>query len=399
MEIRKLRPEENVHRVLMGSICFGQSDAADRYAMLEKPEDHTDGYDEAWGAFDDDGRLISAMQVTPAQMMMYGKAVKVGLICGVTTLPEARNGRCVRKMFDIIMPLMRDEGMVFSVLYPFSFPFYRKFGYEHAYVRQRATFPIGELEKYPYPDGVKVHDKGGPYEDFAKVYEAFAKDKNLAMVRGKDEWEKLLKRDPHQNREFTYIHYNQAKEPDGYILYDRIAKGVEGPFLMKIRELAWTDKAGLYAMLGFIHGMRSEYEDISWAVPDGTDVFGLVESPWSVSISLDSMIMNRVMDVPAAISLMEAPLGAGSAVIGVTDAFMPENTGAYRIAWENGNLTVEKTTQAPDMEMDIETLAQLVIGFTTPTQASNRKAVTIHGNMDKLTALFPPRNLYLMEHF
>ena len=399
MEIRKLRPEENVHRILMSSICFGDAPPEDRYSFLEEPEKHTSGYEHSWGVFDDEGRLLSCLQVIPARMQINGHPVKFGLVCGVTTLPEVRNSRCVRKMYESIMPHMKDEGMVFSFLYPFSFPFYRKFGYEHAWIKYRASVPISELAKYPYPDGIKIHDKGGPWVDFAKVYETFIQGKNLAMVRGKEEWENLLRRDPYKNREFTYIHYNSANEPDAYILYNREKKDKESTFHLKIVELAWADKIGLHSILGFIYGMRSEYEDFSWMLPNDADIYTLVENPCNVSLSIETIGMNRVLDVPAALRLIVPPPEAGNAVIGITDAFLCYNTGVYCIAWEDGRISIKNTGRSPDMEINIETLAQLITGYQTPAQAQHCQNVVIHSKMEELMALFPLKNLYLMERF
>ena len=400
MEIRKLKPEENVHHKLMCSICFTRhsSSTEDMYAWLKEPEKHTNGYEHAWGAFDDNGRLISCMQVVPAQIMMNGLPVKTGLICAVTTLPEARNARCVRKMFEIVMSHMKSEGMIFSLLYPFSLPFYRKFGYEHAFLRRQANFPISELSRYPYPDGMKVHDKGGPWADFARVYEAFTQDKNLPMVRGENEWERLLNRDPYKNKEFTYIHYNAVGQPDGYVLYSGV-HGEHKTFTMKITELAWVDNTGRNAMLGFIHGLRSEYDEVNWPLASDIDVLSMIDNAWKINLSIDTVVMNRVVDVPAALGLIKAPSGRGRVIIGVTDKFMGDNSGAYSISWENGSLMVEKTGQTPDMEVNVETLVQLISGYLTTAQALCREGVAVHNKTDELSALFPLKNLYLMEQF
>ena len=399
MEIRKLKPEENVHRILMSSICFTANAPEDRYPILQEPEKHTGGHENAWGAFDETGKLLSAMYVPFTQMMMHGQPVKIGQICGVTTLPEARNSRCVRKMFDVVMPMMKDEGAIFSYLYPFSHPFYRKFGYEHTFTRYKAKFPMSELSRYTYPNGIKVYDKGDPWHDIAKVYATFTKDKNQPLARGDAQWKGLLNRDPHKNRQFTYVHYNATGQPDAYIMYDGAYP--DTPIHIKIRELAWTNKEGLYAMLGFVYGLRSEYDTVIWQLPGGLDIFGVVENANLVEISVDTMAMGRIMDVPAALNLIKPPAtNSGSVAISINDSFMPCNTGTYSISWENGQLSAEKSV-APqaDAEMDVMTLAQLVTGYTNISQAQHRRDVTIHSKFDELSAIFTQKNIYLLEHF
>jgi len=399
IEIRKLKPEEKVHSKLMASICFMRTiPPEDRYPWLEKPEEHTKDYDICWGAFDENGRLLSSMMIIPATIRVNGHRVKAGLISGVMTLPEARNSRCVRQIFDVTMEEMKKDGVVYSLLYPFSFPFYRKFGYERAYSRPRATFPISGLSRFPFPDGMKVHDKGGPWADFAKVYEVFAEGKNLAVVRGEKEWTRMLDRDPHKKREFTYIHYNKTGQPDGYVLYKPVVKDASN-VTMNITELVWADKPGLEAMLGFIHGMRSEYTQVSCPFPELFDAYGLVEDHWTMSVSPDAHIMNRVVDVLKALEQMDIPPGKGEFVIGVTDKFLHSNTGAYGIAWEGGALRVETSHQPPDFEVDVETLVQLTTGYLTPAQVIYRDNVAIHGKMEELTAFFPKKDLFMMEAF
>ncbi|MCL2528078.1 MAG: GNAT family N-acetyltransferase [Defluviitaleaceae bacterium] len=398
MEIRKLKPEENVYRKLMGSICFVGNPPEDGYAWLENPQDHTQDYDIAWGAFNETGQLVSGMVVYPAQLLINDTPTKAGLIGYVTTLPEARNSSSVRKIFEKVMINMYEDGVVYSLLYPFSYKFYRKFGYEHAYLRNRATFPISELSHYPYPDGVKAHGKDGPWADFAKVYEVFSKGKTLAMVRGEKQWQNMLNRDPHKNREFTYIHYNTQSQPDSYILYN-YKRNNKNSNTLQIHELAWTSKAGLEAMLGFIHGMRSEYAEVSWVFPSSVDVHGIVGEAWSVEIARDTMIMNRTVNIPAALDLLKPPSAAGSVTIKVTDKFVETNTGTYKVTWEAGSLNAEKANGTPDMEVNVETLVQLTTGYLTPAQALYRQDVVIHSKMQELTALFPIQEHYLIEGF
>ena len=383
MEIRKLKPEENVHRKLMSSICFARhSGNEDRLAWLEKPEEHTEGYEHAWGAFDESGNMISSMIAEPAHILINDKPVKVCLIIAVTSLPEARNAGGVRKIFDAIHPYMKKEGMVFSLLHPFSFEYYRKFGYEHNYVKYRADFQISGLSRYPYPTGMRVCNS---WEELAKIYDKFTRGKSMAMIRGEKEWKKLLQGDPHKTKDFVYIH------SDGYIIYRAESRDKHG--LMNIKEIAWTSKQGLEAILGFIYGMRSEYSEVSWHLPGGPDIFSLVSEAFDVKINIESLVMTRVLDIPAALELCTAPSGKSSVVISVT------YHDVYQVSWADSKIKAEKTSLAPNMEVDITTLAQLTTGYMNPEQALYRPDVTIHSKMEELTALFPKKAQYLMEFF
>jgi len=397
MEIRKLKPEENIQRELMASICFLDIEPEDRYAWLNSPLDHLDDLDYAWGAFSEDGTLFSSVIVKPEAMMFNGQSVKMAFTGGVTTLPEARNAGGVRKIYEKVFPKMKDDGILFSFVYPFSFPFYRKFGYEQSYSRSRFFIPIDALNIYSYPSGVRAHKKGDSPRDFIKVYNQFIKDKNLAIVRSDDEWQEILNRDPHLKREFTYIHYDNQGESNAYVLYTPVQKDDE--CLLVIKELVWSDISGLYDMLGFIYGLRSEYSHVSWEAPNCLDFFSLIEDSWEVSVKWEGAGMNRIVDLPRVLELLIPPSEYGSVILDVSDKFLPFNTGRYLLKWKSGSISVSKTDMLPDMETDIETLTQMVTGYLTPAQALYKKGISIHAKLDVFSALFPHKNLYMMELF
>jgi len=397
MEIRKLKPEENVQRELMASICFLDQEPEDRYPWLKNPLEHTEMYEHTWGCFNDKGRLDSSLLMIPALMMINGQAVKTGFAAGVITLPEARRGGGIRKIYEKAFPAMKEEGVVFSFVYPFSFSYYRKFGYEQSYSRYKASISLSALSIYPYPSGVEAYQKGDACADFVKVYEAFIADKNLAIKRNQCEWGALLDRDPHLRREFTYIHYNAQGEPDAYVLYEAEATVEKYEHILAIKELVWSDISGLHSMLGFIYGLRSEYQEVTWEAPNCLDIFGLVKESWDVSVKWVHGGMNRIINLPRALELIKAPVGQGSVTLSVHDQFLPFNNGKYRITWESGAVSVEKTQTAPDVETSIEILTQMMTGYLTPAQVLGKKDLSVYGKMDMLSALFPPKHLYMME--
>jgi predicted acetyltransferase len=399
MTVRKIKPKENVQKLLIESTCFLSVETEDRYEWLKKPMAHTEGYEHGWGGFDAHGNLCSSMQILPVEMRFNKKSVSAGIAASVATLPEARNKGYIRELFRAVLTDMKENNRIFSFVYPFSYAYYRQFGYEHAYTRFQMEIPMEQLKGYPFPDSIKPYRKGNEFTDFSNIYHSFTKDKNLAIIRDEGQWNEILDRDPHLKREYTYLHYNGQGKADAYLLYkpEEVNGSDGGPLL--VQELAWLNKDGLHAMLGFMHGLRTEYESVKWETPNCVDVFSLFPESWDVSISWKAAGMNRVVDLEKALILLEPPASGGSAVIGVNDKFLPWNTGRYQILWENNGISVSKTDLPPDMETDIETMAQLVTGYITPLEASHKKGTVIHTKTEALTALFPKRHLYMMEHY
>src|SRR5690606_42039566 len=77
--------------------------------------------------------LESQMLVLPLEVLFHGETMSMGGISYVSSYPETRGMGNIKKLFTASLDHMNREGMVLSYLDPFSYPFYRKFGYEVAF--------------------------------------------------------------------------------------------------------------------------------------------------------------------------------------------------------------------------------------------------------------------------
>jgi len=398
MEIRKIRPEENVPASLVGTIVFLNEEKNYR-EQLESPLHHSDGYEDTWAGFDGAGKMCSVLSVYDYDMRFDGHTVKMGGVAGVATLPEARNSGYIRRIFEKALPAMKDEGKTFSFLYPFSFEFYRKFGYELCYAPSRISAPAKSFGKYPFPAGVTQHFPGGDIGDFKRVYDKFTRNKNFAIARDAEAMKERLDKDPYTDKHYVYLHRSTEGEPDSYILFDAEEEDDDGKVLNVI-ELAWSSPAGLCSMFGFVGGLSPEFENLKWDAPRGINILALMADCYDVEVSLAADGMCRVVDVPRALGLMKAPERPGGAVIRIEDGMIQSNEGVYRIEWEGGKVvSVKPTGQKIDLEADIGSFTQLLTGFLDIDEAAYKGAVALHGNEASLRALFPHKDMYIAERF
>ena len=72
--------------------------------------------------------------------------------------------------------------------------------------------------------------------------------------------------------------------------------------------------------------------------------------------------MARLVNVPKALEMCRT-IGEGGIVIGVEDKILPENAGAWKVTFAPGGNKVEKTDAAPDIEMPVGELTQLLLGI------------------------------------
>ena len=400
MEIRKIKPEEAVTSSLVSTIVFLGQESEDYRLRLQEPLAHSEGYERIWGAFDDNGKMCSSMHVHDFTIRYDGHDVGMGGVGGVATLPECRKGGYIRKIFESCLPEMLESGKVFSFLYPFSFKFYRKFGYEICYTPNKVRVPVSFFQSYPYPDNIELFIPGGHTRDFAEVYETFSRGLNLACARDEAAWERMLEKDPFITRHYAYLHKDENGNPDAYLMFKTDEGHGDDGNSINVKELAWATPGALHAMFGFIGGLSPQFESFRWNAPRNVNLFSLFPESYEINAQLPANGMNRVVNVQKAFELMKAPKINGSAVIGVNDAFLPQNTGVYALEWENGVMRRVKRADKPaDLEIDVETLAQLTTGWLNMDEARYKRGVAVHGNDSVLNDLFVHKNLYIMEHF
>ncbi|MCL2709143.1 MAG: GNAT family N-acetyltransferase [Defluviitaleaceae bacterium] len=397
MEVRKIRQDEMVRVVLLQNIVFLAGADADYKARLAEPLAHSGGWERAWGVFDEGGRLVSSLEVHDYALRFDGNETVVGGIAGVGTLPENRNAGCVRMLFEAVFRKMRERGAAYSLLYPFSFNFYRKFGYELCYSANMINFSIDQMERVSFPDGIEAYEPGADLAPYKSVYEAFAKGKNLSVARDGQNWDKLINHDPYLTRRCAYLHRKKCGSPDAYVVYHPERAGSD--FLLRVLELAYLDQEGLHAMIGFMRGQGAKFSRAEFEAPSFFDPCVFFPESRKIVREFRSVGMLRIIEPVAALSLLRAPEGEGSVKIRVRDAFCPENTGTYKVEWEGGRLAARRQTKGADISLDIETLAQLTSGYLSAAQASLKKGVLIEGNAGAIERLFPQKETYLQERF
>ena len=403
MIIRRIAPAERIQYSGICSTVFFDMERSDIRAQMKDPQAHVedDDGDDRWGAFDTGGKLHSAMVVNHYNMLMNGKAVKMGGIGGVVTRPESRGLGLIRKIFDAAFPVMLENGQTFSFLYPFSYSYYRNFGYEMCYAYNSVNIPIAEIRGYAYPRNIEPYEPGDDIAPYAEIYETFTRHRNLAIVRDKDAWEQILDRDPYKDLKFTFLNRDAQGKADAYVLYG-VHKNDEHGNRIKIRELCWRTSEGLHSIFGFFAKLGSEFDSVDWNAPDDVNVHALFPEAYDVSWRKNACGMNRILDVNAGLSALRAPEGVGNGklTLDIVDKYWSDNSGKYTVQWEDGNLISRKTTSSDAaMATSVETLAQLVTGYMSPEEVMLKNDTAIYSSRLKLSQLFPKQKLHMVERF
>ena len=351
------------------------------------------------GAFNEEGQLLSAMMQIPYDVRFEGESVKLLGIGGVVTDPCARRGGAVRKLFEEGLPRLYREGYVFSALYPFSHRFYRKFGYETAEFWHNAELPRTSLRSDLEPaDEIVRALPDGDDQDMRAVYERYAADKHLVVLRDDAMWADLRRGTPWADLKYAYIMKKSGKAV-AYWVGTMQKDGWRTTLTLK--DFAWTCPEGLEAVFAMIRGMN-EVESVVLRVQGGFDPRNLVEEPYDVDWKNPCDGMVRVMNVERALVLLPAPPLPGMLHIRVTDAQIPQNNGVFVVNCDGYGVSVTRDDYAEaDIACDIRGLAVLMCGQNAFGDCVRMGAVTLKNEKKRRLAdlLFGRRELHMNHNF
>ena len=386
MIVRRLRKEDLLDAARIRSISFhGKLNEEEAAKGIEQtPEDKL--Y-EHWGCFDADGSMMACIINNDFTVRFDGRLVKMGGIGGVATLPEYRYGGAVKETLRAILKDARENGEVFSSLYPFSHEFYRKAGYEMFSPIVEYQFPPASVKSYKHTGWTKRLKKGESIGEMKRIYDAFAEKYNLMVKRPENRYRIG---DPFGAEDFTML-LGDERGARAYLYYQTERNGGN---ILHIRDIAFADAEGFRMCLGYLGRMSADYSKIRLSVPGDIPLMQMLPESYDVTPCFKEQPMARLTNVQKALELMNKPEDADFTVQ-VTDDFLQENSGTYRVT-ADGAVRTEETA---DLQVSQQALTLLVLGALNMEEAAYRTDVQINGKRDMLTRAFPRKPLYIADYF
>lgn len=403
--IRKLKPEERDESLRLSAYAFQfEVDEKDWEAERDKLET-----DWIWGAFVD-GRLAAQVFQIPLEMYINGRTMKMGGIGAVSSWPEARRGGLVAGLLVRIIEAMKEDGQVVSMLTPFSYAFYRKYGWEMAIDRKKYTVPAylwpvppreqvpGRIERLPRDEHLLI-------EQLGPVYESHAARFNGTLRRTKAWWGKEIIRK--KKGEYA-VYRDEEGRIQGYLHY--IVKNRE----VTVHEfVALTPDAerGLWRFIG-LHDSMAEKAVLYVPVDDGLSLVG-AEPRFGQEI--EPYFMARIVDMEAFLgqyafsNLADRPArwannGPAAITLEVRDAHAAWNNGRFTMTVDaSGNGTVTRDASAagqPVVKGEIQAFSSLFMGYRSAPEL--RRIGRLSGDdaaIGLLQSLIPAGTPFLCDFF
>ncbi len=364
-----------------------------------------------YAAVTENGDYMSGGSLSFRTLHFAGKELPCGAVGGVGTEPEYRRGGLVREIFTEMAAECRRRAIPLTVLHPFSFAYYRSFGFERVADHRVLEFPITALNFVPRcPDLLRCAGDTRNAE-LAEVYNAYAKDgRHLLFKRSEGHFPTA------DSRKKVYLSRDGKGRPDGYIILE-----IENYFSVNrmvsvnlhIHELiALTDEA-LLKLLGFIRMFEGEMETVKLEnIAMSPEVELRLRHYMHTRITLLPDIMARINDVKLFFESVPYPAEAGSFTVKTTEPprspWSGETTnGTWRIDYKDGTATVTKLDDLRaaeddyDFAADIPALTQLVFGYDSYGYETARHTENTEWRTEApdFFRAFPRRPAGIFEHF
>lgn len=349
----------------------------------------------------DDGTEMTHGTISTRMTRYAGSWIPTMTVGGVGTKPQYRRQGTVRALLEKLMPTVKENGWYVSLLHPFSFSFYRKFGYERVSDTVIADMPMSALDFLPrYTDLVPLEEARDP-EEIVRLFAKFNQNRNLSFDRiSVDQFKK--------DRCSTYLYYNASGACTGYVItqienhYDGINRMVSDN--LHVWEIAYLDKDALMHLLAFLRVYEGELKTVRFHDIGLTPEVDLcLKHFMDTKYDIHPDIMARILDTEAMLRVNSYPTEHGVFTLRVEDN-LPDVAGTFRVEYENGACEVERLDSdmaKADLTVGPTALAKLFYGTDAfdAVLASYLDGVKMENDAVDFFRAFPKRINGLFEHF
>lgn len=351
--IRPITEEHFDESVALMQFAFQRQMPAERLDQLRadyRPE-------QEYGLFADDGRLLSRLSVLPLEVWIRGSKLAMGGVASVASWPDARRQGGVRRLLQHAFERMRENGQSISMLAPFSFAFYRKFGYESTIERKLYTLETKHLTmRADTPGSVRIAAKDWAALD--SVYSGYASQFDGALARDARWWEQRILSKPG----LAAVYYDEDGRPQGYMLYEVSDR------TLKVQDWAAVTEDARIALWTYAGNHDSMITQLTMEAPADDPLSFLVEDP-RFKQEIQPYFMSRIIDAENFIAQYRFAGADRTSEVALTimDAHAPWNEGSFALRIEaDGSARLARGAGGGGLSCDIQTLTAMLVGHRRP---------------------------------
>jgi len=338
-------------------------------------------------------KLVSALVINPFEVYIRGKLFTLSGIGGVATLPEHRGKNYIHILLKEAIKISKDRGLIFSSLYPFSYEFYRLFGWELCGFQKRYRVKLRLIPKFKETEKVKKI----PLTDWnyiKPVYEKYAKNFSGMIKRSDERWENNI----FWTKDLTYLYVYEDIDLEGYVLY-QVVKGSINK--INVREIIALNTSAYKGLLRIFSRQSINIEEAEWIAEINDSLHLILPNPY-IYCNIEPTFMLRIIELKKAIEGMSFVEDIKENIfVEIKDNYAEWNNGVFKLIVEDGKGFLEKeNTSYWDISLSINTLFQIISGFISITQAFDLGLIEVNKKIIlRLNKIFTTYPTFSCDYF
>jgi predicted acetyltransferase len=321
-----------------------------------------------------DGRMATSYSCIPLTMRCNGRAVAVGGVSAVGTLPEYRRRGLLRRITVQSFADMRERGQSIAALWASQAAIYQRYGYALASAQLGYTLDSVDIG---FGDGdggsarmVRVHGDAG-LAIIKQIYIDFVTVRSGYLHRAQPLWlNNALSVSDATGPAYIAVAYADDK-PVGYVVYHlrdgKVAHATRAQEIV-VRDLVWLTHDAYRSLWSWLarHDLVGR---IVWArAPVDDPAMELFVEPRLLHAQIRDGIWLRIVDVAQALTARGYDCEGRLTLEIAPDSLAPWNAGRYVLDCSAQGAQVSTTTQRADIVLPVKSLASLFSGYRTARQ-------------------------------
>lgn len=315
-----------------------------------------------------DGKaIVAAAGAFPFEMTVPGGTVPAAGVTVVGVLPTHRRRGILTAMMRRQLDDTRAGNEPLAALWASEPTIYGRFGYglasfcgEIDVPRERAALAVSDGRR----GEVRIVTAEEALESFPALYDAVRAERPGMMSRTRDWWEhRRLRTQTHEaGGPLVCALLELDSRPAGYALYRVNQKfeswGTAGH--VRVLEALGTTPDATREIWRYLLEFDWTSRVMAGRLPADHELLLLVADPSRLKFMVTDALWVRLVDVPAALRARSYD-GDDPVVLDVSDMFLPDNAGRWRIAGGQA----ERTNEEPDLRLDVNALGSTYLGGIT----------------------------------
>jgi predicted acetyltransferase len=328
----------------------------------------------------EDGRLSTSYAAWPLTMRFNGQGVPVAAVTTVGTFPVYRRRGYLRKVITAHFQQLHERGeRPIAILYASLAAIYQRYGYA-VVSTQNAYHVEPRYLQFALPRPVPGRFREAGDEEFpllVNLYRRFREERTGYLHRGRAMWEAGALAPPPSGGFLHKVVYEEEGEALGYLIYTlQPGAGRLPSHILTIRDLVYLTMAAYRAAWSYLANMDL-VATINWGrVPVDDPLPHLLLEPKQLGMTSSDGLLGRIVEVEQALTARRYD-EEGTLTFELVDELCPWNQGRWKLETSPQGSSVSRTSEAPQLAMPVSTLAMLVFGQISPTEAARMERLDV----------------------